>query len=161
MNWIGEAAFVVVAAVVMVAFVVRVNRRTPGGWPRVHDKFGREVLCYSFGGFDWLDRDLRSIKYGVTGRDLHVRLAEHAEEERALEWRLFAYGPGGEPREEELLARFDRWRYPRSEMFGATPEVVAGVGEFEVVTREGRRALRSIRQRPSLWVRVARRFTTA
>jgi hypothetical protein len=109
---------------------------------------------YAIGAFDSRTDELRAIRIGWTAGGEGVREAEVEDEQlgRMNTSRTLGRGPGGQRREQRMLADLDRWRYPRSEWFEPSPEVVAAVGELERLTEDGRALVRSTATRS----RVAR-----
>lgn len=102
---------------------------------------------YALGAYDALTDELRAIKIGWTGRDggEGVREAEVEEQQlgRMNTSKRLGRGPGGEWREERMHARLDQWRYPRSEWFAPSPQVLAAVSELEQLTEDGRALVRT------------------
>jgi hypothetical protein len=117
------------------------RRRTSRQPKRVYDSRGREQYVYAAGSFDKRTQALTHVKIGHTSRPKGVREAEVQQDEaqvpRTHEIRTLARGPGGERREQDLHRRLDAWRYPASEWFEPSPEVLAAVAELEWPTDEG------------------------
>jgi hypothetical protein len=164
---IAFTAFLVLVAVAIVASLVAGQRRIKSRQammsraadiqrpPRSRSRSWKsDDDVYAIGAFDARTDELRAIKIGWTARGEGVREAEVEDEQlgRMNTSRPLGRGPGGERREQRMLADLDRWRYPRSEWFEPSPEVVAAVGELERLTEDGRALVRSTATRS----RVAR-----
>ena len=132
----------------LVAFGRRLTRRpAAAAYPRV-TVGQREQIVYALGAFDHMTNDLRSIKFGVTLRGVAVRHAEIEDREhQVVSVKVLATGPGGEPREQAIMRRLDRWRYPRSEWFDASVPVLRAVGGLERPTALGKRVLAGVDDR--------------
>jgi hypothetical protein len=122
------------------------SRRPPiqrGGsrWRSVYNAAGREVFVYAFGAFDNRSGECRKIKIGYSAGREGIREAQVEEQQvgKTETVRSLGRGPGGEPREKAMHRRLDEWRYPRSEWFEPSPEVLAEVATLERMTDDGRR----------------------
>lgn len=162
------AAFLVLVTVAIVASLVAGQRRIKSRQammsraagvrqqaPRARSRSWKtDDDVYAIGAFDARTNELRAIKIGWTARGEGVREAEVEDEQlgRMNASRPLGRGPGGERREQRMFADLDRWRYPRSEWFEPSPEVLAAVGELERLTEDGRALVRSTATRS----RVAR-----
>lgn len=117
------------------------RRSSSRRWRSVYDAAGREVVVYAFGAFDKRSGAfMNRVKFGHSAQAEGRRELQVANQLlKADEVRALGRGPGGEPRERALHRHLDRWRYPASEWFEASPEVLAAVGELERLTEDGRR----------------------
>lgn len=117
------------------------RRSSSRRWRRERDAAGREVVVYAFGAFDKRSGAfMNRVKFGHSTQAEGRRELQVANQLlKADEVRALGRGPGGEPRERAFHRRLDRWRYPASEWFEASPEVLAAVGELERLTEDGRR----------------------
>jgi len=152
-------AFLVLVAAAVVASLVTGQRRiksrqammsraaaVPQPAPRSRSRSWKsDDDVYAIGAFDARTNELRAIKIGWTARGERVREAEVEEEQlgRMNISKRLGRGPGGERREQRMLTDLAEWRYPRSEWFEPSPEVVAAVGELERLTEDGRALVRS------------------
>lgn len=115
-------------------------QRSGSRWKSVYNAAGREQFVYAMGAFDNLTGDCRTIKLGVsTALERRIDQIHREQVARTHTAKLLGSGPGGEQREKLLLARLDEWRYPASEWFEASPEVLAEVAKLERLTDDGRR----------------------
>jgi hypothetical protein len=123
------------------------SRRGGSGWRSVHDDAGREVFVYAMGAFDTRTDECRTVKLGITTA-LGPRLAQAQQEQmgRTETVRYLGWGPGGERREKMLHRRLDQSRYPASEWFEPSRDVLSEVRKLERLTDDGRRLTAQLRR---------------